>query len=640
MTQESSLRRVDCDYRSENARFLLDCDFSKQYCHYYRTRLEKTRPFLEFNCRSKWSPTIPIHSLDKLASFADTNFDQILSPPSCSSSYTQSIINDSYKLAKRLRRLSKDELDENPIENTSSPKQCFSPKLISESPDLIATTSSLVIKQGPWKEIISSNEASLNADIKTNLMTSELCIIIGTIFKRMKLQPDVLEELSNCENFHINCEQYMGHYHSLNDKLILEDGDESIALTGDINASRFVTGVVVALLGQPIEECTKFLVRDICYPEPNKLLLYGDHDDDSLTLEEIVPEIQKPLKINDGQPMYLMVLTGLEFQHNMVKGSPITKALQNLINFVWGAEEYSDDDRSCKVARLLVIGNNLAEERLYLEDQKSSQGNDEDEDDIALKMKRSRQLKPKKNSIKITKNLDDFFAELSKTIHVQVMPGPSDPTTHLMPQQPFHPCIFPKSSELSTFTCLTNPHHGIYDDDVEILATSGQNLDIIDRFSSISDPIEIMKHNLMWGNMAPSAPDNLYTAPYADEDPMIIDFIPDIYIAGCQEYYRTETYYYKSNEPNQSYLETCVTGQASNDEMIEHSSQKIEEIKSDKSISDTNRTSEQEEEQKQEQEAASRKESTLLITVPKFSETYSCVLINLKNLDSQLVTFR
>lgn len=526
MTQEVKLRRVGCNYRAENARFLLECDFSRQYHCYYRKRLELSRPYLEYNCRYKWPISIPIYNLTQLSE----------------------------------------------CDMTEAPRG-------------------------------SGHEHQVGND-------SQSCIIIGTIFKRMKLQPDVLEELSH-GNFHVSCERYSNHYISQDDRLIIEDDGESIAVTGNINAGDFVTGVVVALLGRPIDDCSKFFVFDICYAEPNMLIL----ESETILSDQRNRNFDRKSNVEINESIYLMVLSGLEFQHNMDKDSHITKALQNIINFVWGGEDYAENEYSSRVARILVIGNNLFEDRLnHVEGEKSSQ--DSIEDDIATKIKRSRQLKPYVSSIKATKHMDDFFAELSKTINVDVMPGPSDPTSHLMPQQPFHPCMFPKSSMFSTFNCVTNPHRAIYHDNIDVLATSGQNIDIIDRFSSISDPIEIMKHHLLWGNMAPSAPDNLYSAPYEDDDPMVIDFIPSIYLAGCQEYYRTDYHYYNSSEPSPQADQDAP----SNDELKLNISKK-----SSYEASSTMKN---------------EKKCTLLITVPKFSETMSCVLINLKNLESQLVSFR
>lgn len=587
MTQEVKLKRAQCNYQAENSRFLVSCDFSKQYNHYYRKRLERTRPFLEFNVRSKWGQTIPIYKLEDLASLSCFDYDdqdlETLSPNSRNTSPPSDAAKfATYQFKKRLRRFS-----DNPT-STQLPQTPTTSRSIRqpvESPILavgISTTDNCL------------GESTLVNNLKKEKSISDCIVVIGTIFKRMKLQPDVVEELSR-GNFHIKCERYLGTYTSVDDRLILEDTSESISLIGNIDPKTLVTGVVIALLGVPVDDGSRFLVWETCYAEPNRQILY-----DNPASQLIVERPLEPVK-----PLYLMVVSSLGFHQDMRNNANLIKALQNVIDFVWGAGQYEDDERCSRVTRILVVGDNLQECRFTAEDGI----NDLQDDDLAKRMKKSRQVKPYTGSVLAVKNMDDFFAQLSKTINVDVMPGASDPSSHLMPQQPFHPCMFPKACVFSTFNCITNPHHAIYDDNVEVLATSGQNVDIISKFSDLKDPVEIMKCHLMWGSSAPSAPDNLYSAPYEDEDPYVINFIPDIYIAGCQEFYKSEFYYYGSSD--RSAIADC------NQTMNE-------------SINEFEKTS---------QNVEARKFRTLLVTIPRFSENFSCVLINLKNLDSQLIKF-
>lgn len=536
MTQQIKQNRVRCNYQTENDKFLLECDFSKQYNDYYRKRLEKTRPYLEYNARSKWDPTIPIYDLAELASFSvDGDFDEPLSDvsPTLTSPTTQHGVTardpgtpDAHKMPKRPRKVSEAKSDK-----------------------------------------------------------SE-CIVIGTIYKRMKLQPNVVEELSKGD-FHVKCERYLGHYTSQDDTLILEDLQESISLVGNINPKNFVTGICVAILGYSIGDGSQFLVRDICYAEPKRSILYDNTQLSRVRMSESSNEL----------PIYLMVVSGLGFSHDMeTSNSDLTQALQNMIDFIWGGGKFADDDRSSRVCRILVAGDSLHANRLA-----QSDGDDDDNslfidpDNIAAKMKRSRQVKAYPRSIKAVQYMDDFFAQLSKTINVDVMPGASDPSSHLFPQQHFHPCMFPKSCMFSTFNCTTNPHRATFNDNIELLATSGQNIDIIKKFSGLDDSLDIMSHHLKWANCAPSAPDNLYSVPYENEDPYVIDFIPDIYIAGCQESYQRKFHNYTMDN----------TG------------------------SQADKT-----------EPGSPKSRTLLINVPRFDATFSCVLINLLDLESHCINFK
>ena len=87
-----------------------------------------------------------------------------------------------------------------------------------------------------------------------------------------------------------------------------------------------------------------------------------------------------------------------------------------------------------------------------------------------------------------------------------------------------------------------------------------------------------MEQCLRWGHIAPTAPDTLGCYPYTETDPHILTALPDIFIAG---------------------------------NMKEFASKKVE----------------------------IRGHCVLLVSVPKFSQTSSLVKINMKDLQSQLVSF-
>ena len=664
MTQEVKLRRVKCNYQTENARFLLECDFSKQYNNYYRKRLEKTRPYLEYNARSKWDPLIPIYSLAEIATFSMKELlddsDLALSPTRMTPPRNQdSNQHDDlgtpsgggyHKFPKRIRKISTSSA-------TNIPKSSTQNDPNNPESDMADIKTSPILRRG----MSETPHARMTSDSEP-----VDCIVIGTIFKRMKLQPDVVEELSKGD-FHVKCERYLGHYTSPDDTLVLEDTEESISLVGNINPGSFVTGICVALLGYSIGDGSQFLVKDICYAEPNRQILYDDLELSHMSSSSS-RSIQSSLDdIRGDCSTYLMVVSGLGFHHEMEKKADLTQALQNMIDFVWGGGKYSDDERSHQVARILVVGDSLHEDRLSQNEVVDDSG--VDPDDVATKMKQSRQVKPYSRSISAVKHMDDFFAQLSKTIYVDVMPGPSDPSFHLMPQQPFHPCMFPKSCMFSTFNCTTNPHHAIYDGHVEVLATAGQNVDIIEKFSGLKEPVEIMKNHLRWGNSAPSAPDNLYSVPYENEDPYVIDFIPDIYIAGCQDEFKQDYHYYKSNVLSQAQMSEQVSVASSKTEstVINVTADSIRERATMQALSQqlhstpksprpANELAEDASDgiqlegtpsdyvpnqlalQRRTLEAP-KKSRTLLLTIPKFHKSLSCVLINLRTMTAEVVSF-
>lgn len=174
--------------------------------------------------------------------------------------------------------------------------------------------------------------------------------------------------------------------------------------------------------------------------------------------------------------------------------------------------------------------------------------------------------------------LDDVLLQLCSCVEVSLMPGQFDPTTFTLPQQPLHRCMFPRASSLETMHCVTNPFDFSLDG-VRILGSSGQPVQDIFRFSLLEDHLEILEKTLMVGHVAPTAPDTLGCYPYADTDPFILDACPHIYFSGNAPSFQKK--FYKGAD-----------GQ-----------------------------------------------NVLLLTVPKFSESSTCVLVNLRTFDCRPIVF-
>ena len=83
-------------------------------------------------------------------------------------------------------------------------------------------------------------------------------------------------------------------------------------------------------------------------------------------------------------------------------------------------------------------------------------------------------------------------------------------------------------------TCrVTNPHD-FEVDGVAFLGTSGQNIEDIDRYSTDEDRLEMLEHVLQWGHLAPTAPDTLTAYSFSDKDPFVIESAPHVLFAGNQ----------------------------------------------------------------------------------------------------------
>lgn len=237
---------------------------------------------------------------------------------------------------------------------------------------------------------------------------------------------------------------------------------------------------------------------------------------------ECGPEI--PLKTINSSPLVIFI-SGIDL------GSTESSALSLDLfqQWIYGNLEMtsSDDFDSSRVVRVIIAGNSIR--GCAAKQQKN----------MSAMTLRTIDTKDMLSSLKV---LDNVMANLSHSVDVDLMPGEFDPSNHMLPQQPFHHCMFPKSAVNKAFNGVPNP----YQFEIEgrlILGTSGQNIDDIRKYTTIDDPIECMKNTLKWSHIAPTCPDTLPCYPYFDQDPFIISQCPHVYFCAQNDAtFRTESF--------------------------------------------------------------------------------------------------
>jgi DNA polymerase delta subunit 2 len=245
------------------------------------------------------------------------------------------------------------------------------------------------------------------------------------------------------------------------------------------------------------------------------------------TVEEVLyyecgPQI--PLKPIDESPLVVFI-SGLDLANT----SNVSLSLDLFHQWLMGNLEYyhAGDIDPSKIVRVVIAGNSIRASPPKQQKNVSS---------LTL---RTFDTKDMLSSLKL---LDDIIANLAQSVEVDLMPGEFDPSNHMLPQQPFHHCMFPKSATNHTFNGVPNP----YQCEIEsrlILGSSGQNIDDIRKYSTVDDPIAAMKNTLKWSHIAPSCPDTLPCYPYFDEDPFIISQCPHVYFcAQNSEEFQTDTF--------------------------------------------------------------------------------------------------
>ncbi|VDN03970.1 unnamed protein product [Thelazia callipaeda] len=388
--------------------------------------------------------------------------------------------------------------------------------------------------------VIDNAKVLLGNDIEPCRLTKagkdSKVLIVGTIVKRIKLRPSVLRDLAE--------EQLILPKPFAEDKLIgdedfveLEDDDQIVRLSGSFDIDNLSTGCVAGIYGMQLADDI-FEVHQIIWPvkaiQPSYPVLHEDR--------------------------YIMFVSGFSFTGQTEKYAEKLFALNLLQKWLCGLLPLCTKERDIveRVVRLVVAGESVAI---------TDQGR---EFSTAARYLIKNEESP---NVECAAHMDNFLSKILSLLEVDVMPGVGDPSTHLMPQQPIHRAVFPKSSRHGKMLNLvTNPYQFCLDN-VHIVGTSGESLSDLKRFTKKLSGTDLLRNILHWQHLAPTIPDTVDGFPFMDRDPFIIESFPHILFAA-----------------NQS--------------KVSHVIAEFEENR-----------------------------RTLLLSVPSFTKTFSAVLVNLRNLE-------
>ncbi|XP_076020874.1 DNA polymerase delta subunit 2 [Genypterus blacodes] len=322
-----------------------------------------------------------------------------------------------------------------------------------------------------------------------DLQTGEQCCIVGTLFKRMELQPSILKEISDEHN--LLPQPARTKYISETDELILEDELQRIKLEGKIDTARCVTGSVVAVYGAEKNE-GKFTVEEYC-------------------MADLPSQTARPVL---GSDRFVLLASGLGLGSS---DADSMLGLQLLVDMVTGQlGDQGEQSGAATISRVLLAGNLLSQNT---------------QDKEASTKPKYLTKKTQAGSVEAIRLLDELLVQLVASVPVDVMPGQYDPTNYTLPQQPLHRCMFPLSSVYPTLHLTTNPYQANVDG-VRFLGTSGQNVCDIQRYSSMNSHLDILEETLRLRHLAPTAPDTLGCYPFYQSDPFILEECPHVYFSG------------------------------------------------------------------------------------------------------------
>jgi DNA polymerase delta subunit 2 len=260
------------------------------------------------------------------------------------------------------------------------------------------------------------------------------------------------------------------------DQLYLEDDSGRVALKLD-NVQQYCTGVVMGVKG--VVDDTGTLQVEKMFPPapPAPASLSGGITPSS-------PASHKP---------HLLIVSSLLCGDSEVSSLP----REMLASYLQG--HFTSD--AAKVSRVLVAGNGP-----------SSQ-----------------------NALHGIMELDAFAAQLSRGgIPLDIMPGKNDPTTANWPQRPLHSSLIPNAT--SSVFRTPNPYAAGHGKQL-IVGADGTNIidlqkHILNERNERLTEMEALEKSLEWSHMCPTGPSSVPTVPHTEQDPMVLDQMPQVYFCG------------------------------------------------------------------------------------------------------------
>jgi len=347
----------------------------------------------------------------------------------------------------------------------------------------------------------------------------KLTVILGTFYKKMKLKPSKLQDLEDkCfadgQDRKRSGQDASVCFASDDDTALLEDESGRIQLhqSGDAWTgimSGLVTGLIVALRGCLTNDGT-FEVKDLCTagmaPQPTAGL--------------ICSQAAAKSKVNHD---YVLLVSGLN-AGNCGDRMHLPQILADYITGHLGSA--SDVDRvSSRIVRVIIAGNSVE-----LNTGKSSGA-------------KVLPISPREQQTMAQplQQLDLWLAQVLASVPVDLMPGASDPTNYVWPQQPLHPCLLPTAARYSSLRSVSNPHHCVIGI-ASFLGSAGQNTRDVLRCTTrakCATAVSAAEKLLRWSHMAPTAPDTLGCYPFHMRDPFVINESPHVFFSGNCESFET-----------------------------------------------------------------------------------------------------
>ncbi|MEM1687785.1 MAG: metallophosphoesterase [Nanopusillaceae archaeon] len=271
------------------------------------------------------------------------------------------------------------------------------------------------------------------------------------------------------------------------------------------------TGKIKVFVGKDIKNYK--LAKDI--PLDSVIGFIGKLSGNTFFAEQVVfPDVPHRSEVKKGNQDAYILLTG-DFQI----GSKLflKKVFNRFISFLKG--EYGDEklrEISKKIGYLLIVGDNVDGVGIYPDQENELEFSSYE---------------------KQYKEFEKYILDIPEYIKVVIIPGNHDVVRIADPQPPIPKEYLNDIYGLKNIFLLSNPCY-LNIDNLIVLMYHGYSFDwFVSEISSIREnggyenPSEIMKFSLMLRHMNPSHGASPYV-PYLNDDPLVIDIVPDIYHTG------------------------------------------------------------------------------------------------------------
>ncbi|PHH59316.1 hypothetical protein CDD81_3385 [Ophiocordyceps australis] len=396
-----------------------------------------------------------------------------------------------------------------------------------------------------WEGTIIGDEEAKKVDRVLNVRQGDLCWVVGTVYMEMALKPNVLEDVINDRwvTAPLTTQRYYNDDEL--DQIMLEDDSGRLRLVGQmLSMVPMVTGCIVAVLGTE-NSAGEFEVLDLKLPEmapqPGRWALTNPSLADAKGKAKAEDEDEEMTDASQKPGNKIAIVSGLNFVANDASHA---LELNLLLEFLVGeALESPMQDEVAHISRLIIAGNSIS----TVTDQKPEKRAPE------KKIHKKYGYDSSTFNPLPSKLFDEFITELLPSMPITLLPGSQDPANAIYPQQPIHMAMFydarqygadeAKSPSLpGWFDTVTNPFEAEIDG-WRILGTGGQNIDDVFKYIDSDDRLGMMDAMCRWRCCAPTAPDTLWSYPFQEDEPFVMQACPHVYFVGCQPEFSTRRIY-------------------------------------------------------------------------------------------------